>query len=59
MPFLTGVRFTLGIAQMFMAAFSLVLLIQTGFGRFTMVSVVFTGVLTLTSRLLFRRREAR
>ena len=52
-PFHAGVQFGLGMAQMFMAIFSGVLLIETGLSRFTLVCAVFTTVLTLTSRLLF------
>lgn len=52
-PFHAGVRFGLGMAQMFMAVFSAVLLIETGLSRFTLISAGFTTVLTLTSRLLF------
>jgi hypothetical protein len=52
-PFHAGVRFGLGMAQMFMAVFSAVLLIETGLSRFTLVSAAFTTALTLTSRVLF------
>jgi hypothetical protein len=52
-PFYTGVRLGLGLAQMFMAALSMVLLFETGLGRFTFISAGFTTLLTLTSWLLF------
>ena len=55
-PFYSGVRLGLGLAQMFMAVFSAVLLLKTGLNRFTFISVGFTTLLTMTSRLLFHRR---
>ena len=56
-PFHAGVRLGLGLAQMFMAVFSVVLLIETGLSRFTLISAGFTTVLTLTNRLLFHGQE--
>jgi hypothetical protein len=56
-PFHTGVRLGLGLAQMFMAVFSAVLLIETGLSQFTLIAAGFTTVLTLTSRLLFHDEE--
>jgi len=51
------VRLGLGLAQMFMAVFSAVLLIETGLNRFTLISAGFTTLLTLTSRLMFHGPE--
>jgi hypothetical protein len=51
------VRLGLGLAQMFMAVFSAVLLIETGLNRFTLISAGFTTFLTLTSRLMFHSQE--
>lgn len=51
-PFYLGVQFGLGIAQMFMAVFSVTLLVETGLSRFTFASAVFTTLLTVTSILL-------
>jgi hypothetical protein len=56
-PFYSGVRLGLGLAQMFLAVFSMVLLIETGLSRFTLISAGLTTVLTLTSRLLFRGQK--
>jgi len=56
-PFHAGVRLGLGLAQMFMAVFSAVLLIETGLNRFTLISAGFTTLLTLTSRLMFHGPE--
>jgi hypothetical protein len=53
-PFYLGVQFALGIAQMFMAVFSVVVLLDTGLSRFTFLSAGFTTLLTMTSILLFR-----
>jgi hypothetical protein len=39
----------MGIAQMFMAVFSVILLVETGLTRFTFVSAAFTTLLTMTS----------
>jgi len=56
-PFHAGVRLGLGLAQMLMAVFSAVLLIETGLNRFTLISAGFTTFLTLTSRLMFHSQE--
>ena len=56
-PFHAGVRLGLGLAQMFMAVFSAVLLIETGLNRYTLISAGFTTFLTLTSRLIFHGQE--
>lgn len=56
-PFHAGVRLGLGLAQMFMAVFSVVLLIETGLSQFTLIAAGFATVLTLTSRLLFHGKE--
>lgn len=52
-PFRTGVRFGLGFAQMFMAVFSAILLLETGLNRWSLTSAGFATLLTLTSWLLF------
>jgi len=56
-PFHAGVRLGLGLAQMFMAVFSAVLLIESGLNRYTLISAGFTTFLTLTSRLIFHDQE--
>lgn len=53
-PFYSGVQLALGIAQMFMAVFSVALLLETGLSRFTFSSAAFTTLLTMVSILLFR-----
>lgn len=58
-PFYAGVRLGLGLAQMFMAVFSVVLLVQTGLSRFTLISAGCTTLLTVTSRLIFHRGKAK
>lgn len=55
--FHAGVRLGLGLAQMFMAVFSAVLLIERGLNRFTLISTGFTTFLTLASRLIFHGQE--
>jgi hypothetical protein len=52
-PFFAGVRVGLGLAQMFMAAFSMVLLFETGLSWFTVLSGSFATLLTLVSWLFF------
>jgi hypothetical protein len=56
-PFYLGVQFALGIGQMFMAIFSVTLLLETGLSRFTFMSAAFTTLLTMTSLLLFRGQQ--
>ena len=51
--FWAGIRFGLGLAQMFMATFSVVLLLKSGINRFTLIAAGFTTLLTLASRMLF------
>ena len=55
--FVAGLRFGLGMGQMFMAVFSMVLLIETGLSRLTLISAGFTTILTLTSRLMFHSKR--
>jgi hypothetical protein len=50
------IRYLLGIAQMFGAVFSVILLIQTGVNKYSMVAVVITCALTPISVLLFGSR---
>ena len=59
MPFRTGVRLGLGLAQMFMAVFSAILLLETGLNRWSLTSAGFATLLTLTSRLLFHNRTSK
>jgi len=56
-PFHAGVRLGLGLAQMFMAVFSAVLLIETGLNRYSLISGGFTTFLTLASRLMYHSHE--
>lgn len=58
-PFRTGVRFGLGLAQMFMAVFSAVLMFETGLNSWSLTSAGFTTLLTLTSWLLFHNRTSK
>ena len=51
--FRAGIQLGLGVAQMFMAVFSVALLMETGLSRFTLGSTAFTTLLTLISRRLF------
>jgi hypothetical protein len=44
---------------MFMAVFSIILLLETGLNRWSVASAVFTTLLTLTSRLLFQGKPNR
>lgn len=53
------VRITLGVLQMFGAAFSLTLLATTGANTLALSAVVATGVLTTISVLLFGSRRPR
>jgi hypothetical protein len=57
--FKAGFRFGLGFAQMFMAVFSIVLLLDSGLNRWSVGSAVFTTLLTLISRLLFQGKPNR
>jgi hypothetical protein len=57
--FRAGFRLGLGLAQMFMAVFSIVLLLETGLNRWSVASAAFTTLLTLTSRLLFHGKPNR
>ena len=57
--FKAGFRLGLGLAQMFMAVFSIVLLLDTGLNRWSVASAVFTTLLTLTSRRLFQGKSHR
>jgi hypothetical protein len=57
--FKAGFRLGLGLAQMFMAVFSIILLLETGLNRWSVASAVFTTLLTLTSRLLFQGKPNR
>lgn len=50
------IRYLPGIAQMFGAVFSVILLIQTGVNKYSMVAVVITCALTTISVLLFGSR---
>lgn len=50
------VRTVLGFAQMAGAAFSLTVLVTTGFNTLSLVSVAVTGLLTTVSILLFGSR---
>jgi hypothetical protein len=50
------VRLVLGLAQMFGAALSLTLLLQTGINRVTLIATAATSILTTASLLLFGRR---
>lgn len=52
------VRTVLGVAQIFGASFSFVLLIQTGVNSLTLGAIIITGLLTTISVLLFGRRPA-
>jgi len=52
------VRTVLGVAQVFGASFSFVLLIQTGVNSLTLGAIIITGLLTTISVLLFGRRPA-
>jgi hypothetical protein len=52
-PFRAGARLGLALAQMFMAVFSGVLLIDTGLNRYTLISVSLTTLFTIASRVLF------
>ena len=58
-PFHAGAQFALGLAQMFMALFSVILLIETGVSRFTLIAAGFTTFLTLVSRLLYHRKRSK
>lgn len=49
-------RFALGMAQMFGAAVSLTLLVETGVTVLTLATLLGTGVLTGLSRFLYRRQ---
>ncbi len=55
--FKAGFRLGLGLAQMFMAVFSFVLVLETGLNRWSVVSAVITTLLTLASRMLFRGKR--
>jgi hypothetical protein len=57
--FKAGFRLGLGLAQMFMAVFSAVLLLETGLNRWSVSSAVFTTLLTLTSRRLFQTKASK
>lgn len=57
-PFRTGVRLGLGLAQMFMAVLSAILLLETGLNRWSLTSAGFASLLTITSRLLFHNRTS-
>jgi len=48
-------RFLLGIAQMFVAAFAIVVLIWLGVNRTSLVAAVVASVLTIISLLLYRK----
>ena len=52
------VRTVLGVAQVFGATLSFVLLLQTGVNSLTLGAIIITGLLTTTSVLLFGRRPA-
>ena len=56
-PFRTGVRLGLGLAQIFMAVFSVILLLETGLNRWSLTSAAFATLLTFTSRLLFHSKS--
>lgn len=58
-PFRNGVRLGLGLAQMFMAVFSAILLLDTGLNRWSLTSAGFATLLTLASRLLFHDRTSK
>lgn len=51
------IRYLLGIAQMFGAVFSVILLIQTGLNKFSLIAVVITCVLTTIRVVLFGGRS--
>lgn len=53
MHFKAGFRLGVGLAQMFMAVFSIVLLLETGLNRWSVLSIAFTTLLTVMSRLAF------
>jgi hypothetical protein len=52
------IRHLLGIAQMFGATVSLILLFLTGVNSYTLTGVIITGVLTTSSVLLFAGRRS-
>ena len=52
------IRHLLGIAQMFGATVSLILLFLTGVNPYTLTGVIITGVLTTSSVLLFGGRRS-
>ena len=56
-PFSSGARLALGLAQMFMVIFSVVLLFETGLNRWSLTSAGLATLLTLTSRLLFQNKK--
>jgi hypothetical protein len=49
-------RFLLGNAQMFMAVVAIVLLLKSGVNVWSITAVLVASILTVTSRLLFRKR---
>jgi hypothetical protein len=51
------IRHLLGIAQMFGATVSLILLFLTGVNSYTLAGVIITGVLTTSSVILFGGRR--
>ncbi len=57
--FKAGFRLGLALAQMFMAAFSIVLLLETGLNRWSVGSAALTTLLTVTSRRLFHGKPNR
>ena len=52
-------RVGLGLAQVFGASFSVVLLLQVGVTKLTLISVALTGLCTTVSILLFGGRQAK
>lgn len=56
-PFTCGARLALGLAQMFMAVFSAILLVESGLNRWSLTSAGFATSLTATSRLLFHNKR--
>lgn len=55
--FTSGARLALGLAQMFVAVFSAILLLETGLNRWSLTSAGFPTSLTATSRLLFHKKR--
>ncbi len=57
--FKAGFRLGLGLAQMFMAMFSIVLWLETELNRWSVGSAAITTLLTVTSRQLFHGKPDR